>query len=130
MSFTFEVKVMPCYVLAICEGSYELARALVMFKPVFKTAAEHKLSKILVDCRKITGNLSTFQRYELYEQVVKIYFQERGTLLPRLALLENEPLFDPDRFGPLVAMNRGMPVQVSVDLQESMKWLGIESAGE
>jgi hypothetical protein len=130
MSIRFELKVQSDHVLVICEGDYEIAGALKAFEAGVEASTVHKVPRILADCRKMIGNPTDYQRYELGERFAISYSRKRGPYYPRIALVGYVPLIDPYRFGEFVAINRGVPVKVSVEMQEALEWLGIDSVGE
>jgi hypothetical protein len=48
--------------------------------------------------------------------------------MPQFAYLLIPPVGDPQRLGENAAVNRGMFVKVFEDLDDALKWLGIDSA--
>jgi len=101
-------------------------------REVLQTALAHALqnghSKLLVDARQVTGNPRTMERFDLGENLARDYHEARGDRLVRIALIGNEPLVDPQKFGVLVAANRGVPVMVTTDIDEAVRWLEIAGA--
>jgi len=127
MSVSYEISVLPTHVLVQATGSYELADAMHLVREALATANSHKQPKILVDARKVTGNLSMMQRFEFGDAVAKLYSQRPHGSAALIAVVGNEPLIDPERFGETVAVNRAVPVKVSTDMQEALDWLNIQS---
>lgn len=50
----------------------------------------------------------------------------RGPDFLRVALVGSEPLIDPERFGAVVANNRGLPVKATTDFEEALRFLGLD----
>lgn len=127
LNVCFEVH--ATHVLAVCEGCYAFSDAVRVFELACESSREHGHSKLLIDFRKITGTLTAIQRFELSEKTADLYFKKPYTYLRKIVLLGHEPIVDPNRFGELVAQNRGMPVKVCTDVQEALTWLDTGSIG-
>src|SRR5438105_15555768 len=84
--------------------------------------------KMLIDCRALSGELSTTERYSLGKVVAdentSVAAKEDGRVV-RVALVGNPPFIDRDRFGETVARNRGAAVKVTSDLESAYRWLGV-----
>jgi hypothetical protein len=112
-----------------CKGSgqFALKDACSMFHDIFAAAAERSASKVLVDCLEIEGNPTMVDRYEFAEFIAREsvgYINERKGF-PGLAIVGKEPLVDPNRFGELVARNRGVAIKVVEQMEEALEWLGV-----
>lgn len=128
MSITTQVNVEPTHILITCAGSYDQTEAEQIFCMAFETAARQKVQRLLFDCRKVTGELSTMDRFDLAEYVSMLVLERTDAESVRIAIVGDEPLVDPSRFGETVAVNRGVTGKVTTDLNEAMEWLGIHSA--
>jgi hypothetical protein len=65
-------------------------------------------------------------RYALAEFLAQevVSYIIAGKILQRLAILGREPLVDPNRFGELVARNRGVQTKTVEQMEDAEKWLG------
>jgi len=79
---------------------------------------EHHRSRVLLDCREMTGNLPMMDRFE-----VTVYGATKRHQIRRLALLGREEMVLPDNFVENVAVNRGMDVKIFTDFYEAELWL-------
>lgn len=86
-------------------------------------------SKILLDLRGLSGELSTTERYSLG----KLVAEENAAVAAagigvtvQVALVGTSPFIDRDRFGETVARNRGAFVKVTYDLESAYRFLGLE----
>jgi len=63
---------------------------------------------------------------ERYDWAVRIA-ELQARFLPRIrvALVGNEPLIHPERFGEIVARNRGADARAFTDEAEALRWLGV-----
>jgi len=127
MSISYEITVLPTHILVTGAGSYDLAEVERALEKVFAAASSHQQSKILIDVRKVTGNLSLAQRYEFGETVAKLYSRRPAGSFCQIALVGNESLLDVEHFGETVAVNRGVPYKATMDMQEALDWLKIQS---
>lgn len=127
MNIKYEITILPTHILVTGEGTYELAEVLRAIEAGFKAASAHKQTRILLDARKVKGNLSLMQRYEFGEAVAQLYGRRPEGSFYRIALVGNEPLLDPEHFGEVVAVNRAVPYKATMAMQEALDWLGIKS---
>jgi hypothetical protein len=112
-----------------CQGSgeFSIKEACSWFHDIIAAAIQHGATKVLVDCLQIVGNPTTVDRYEFAECLAREvvgYINERNEF-PRLAIVGKEPLLDPNRFGELVARNRGVKVKVVERMEDALKWLEV-----
>lgn len=129
MSIQYEIQVHTDHVCMVCEGDYVLTDALHIIQTALETADRNKLLKILFDWRNVQGQLTTMQRYELAEQGASLYAKMPAAGRILIAMVNNEETVDPERFGEEVAINRGVPLKVTTDMQEALMWLGIDTDG-
>lgn len=127
MSIQYELQVRIDHVCVVCDGDYVFTDALRIIQIALETADRSTLSKILFDWRNVRGQLTTMQRYELAEQGANLYAKMPAAGRILIAMVNNEETIDPERFGEEVAINRGVPVKVTTDMQEALDWLKIRS---
>ena len=86
---------------------------------------EKNISKILFDAYKVKGKITTMDRYDLaeYAAIEAINFILKGLSKLSVAFYGVEPIIDPERFGELVAKNRGLNVKVTTDKNEALQFL-------
>lgn len=103
------------------------------YREVLRECVAGGYSKMLIDCRALSGELSTTERYSL-GKVVADENTSVAASLPgrhvRVALVGSDPLIDRDRFGETVARNRGAAVKVTYDLESAYRWLGVDPPRE
>src|SRR5574337_1373115 len=127
MNIKYEITILPTHILVTGEGRYELAEVLRAIEAGFKAASAHKQTRILLDARKVKGNLSLMQRYEFEEAVAQLYGRSPEGSFYRIALVGNEPLLDQEHFGEVGAVNRAVPYKATMVMQEALDWLDIQS---
>ena len=116
------VRVHPRYVELACTGIYSRAEALRVGNEGYRQAAHENRSALLIDVRKITGRLPTvLDRYDFGVHISEQYLTSDPRV--RLAEVGNEPMIHPDRFGELVARNRGADARVFTDEALAVDWL-------
>ena len=122
MSIRFVTREYPEFLELVCEGVYAEPEASEIFEQAFTLAANARRTAALIDARGITGRPPTLmQRYNHAICVTEIYFRH----LPRisLAILGHEPMVHPQRFGEIVAANRGAQARVFTDEATALSWL-------
>ena len=98
------------------------------YRQVLRECVAGGCSRMLVDCRALSGELTTTERYSLGKVVAdeNAAVAAGSGLQVRVALVGSYPLVDRDRFGETVARNRGASVKVAYDLETAYRWLGLE----
>ena len=105
-----------------CEGLYSRAETLRVGEEAYAAAARANRDAILVDARAITGRVPTIlDRFEMGVRIARHYLETDPRI--RLAVVGHEPMIHPDRFGELVARNRGADARVFTDGTEALDWL-------
>jgi hypothetical protein len=104
-----------------CVGDFALDAFSEAFERVFALAAEADRGAVLVDVRKVVGEPTMAERYTLAVRVAEL----QSASLPRirLAVLGHEPLIHPERFGEIVATNRGAVARAFTDEALALDWL-------
>jgi hypothetical protein len=109
------VNLHPEYVELACTGLFSRSEA-------FRRAAAESRRNILIDARRVVGRAPTIlERCEFGVNVADGYLGQLPRI--RLALLGHEPMIFPDRFGEIVARNRGADARVFTVAAEAIKWL-------
>jgi hypothetical protein len=128
---SLEIRPRADWLHAIVAGAFSLSEAKDAFLKIAEAAALHRVKKVLVDGRSLTGDPETLERfhYGQFTAELALKFQDRG-LSPatRFAYVLLEPVLDPERFGETVALNRGMLVRVFDNLDDAVGWLEAASA--
>lgn len=116
------VRVHPDYLELGCTGMYSRAEALRVGEEAYREAARANRSAVLVDVREVSGRVPTIlDRFELGTRIAKHYLESDPRT--RLGVLGHEPMIHPDRFGELVARNRGADARVFTDEAQALGWL-------
>jgi len=122
------VLVHPEYVEIACAGLYSRGESMRIGREAYEQAARADRDTALVDVRKVTGRVpSLFDRFEIGVGIAKLYLDSDARI--RLALLGHEPMIHPERFGELVARNRGADARVFTDEGEARAFCIATSAG-
>jgi hypothetical protein len=114
-----------CYVLLA--GEMNGRRAEQLYREVLRECVAGGRSRMLIDCRELSGELSTTDRYSLG----KVVAEENAVAMAggaqvRVAMVGRDPIVDRHRFGETVAINRGAAVKVTYDLESAYRWLGVD----
>lgn len=126
-----ELKIIPeaTHLNVLATGEFSLKEAKRRFLQVLEAVAEQKCKKVLFDCRKVSGNPETLERFFYGEFAARsvLDFEERGvSRLTQFAYVLAETVIDPDRFGETVARNRGMDTKVFDNVADALQWLELE----
>ena len=112
----------PEYLEVACSGLYSRSESLRVGELAFQEAARANRTAVLVDVRRITGRIpSILERFDIGVRIAKHYRESDPRI--RLAVLGDEPMIHPERFGELVARNRGGDARVFTDEAMALDWL-------
>lgn len=116
------VSVHPDYLEVACTGLYSRSESHRVGEVAFQEAARAGRKAVLIDVRRITGRVpGILDRFDIGVRIAKQYRESDPRV--RLAILGNEPMIHPDRFGELVARNRGADARVFTDAAMALDWL-------
>lgn len=114
---------------ALSGGAVDMAQAKELFKRILDSSVEHRVSRVLIDCRGVSTGISTTARFEfagfMAEQQRRLLASSPSTA-SRIAFVGNPPLIDPERFGETVALNRGANVKVADNMDDALGWLDLD----
>lgn len=99
-------------------GPFSLAAAKSSVDAMFDACAAEDCSKVLFDCRAMTGEISTMNRFEIAQ-----YGSMSLTHVGKIAMLGREDQILPDKFFENVAVNRGQNLKVFSDEDKAFEWL-------
>jgi len=116
------------YLTVNVSGHFSLEVAKKMYTDALGKLVDKKNSKLLFNVRKVKGKVSTMDRYYLGEfaALESIKYMEKGLQFYAVAFYGIEPIIDPDRFGELVARNRGLNLKVTSDKKVALLFLGVK----
>ena len=118
-----DVRVQPQHVALVVEGRYSRSEAFRVGEEAYREAARAGRQNVLVDVRKVNGRVPPL--LDRFDFGVHIAEQHQAfTPRIRLAVLGHEPMIHPERFGELVARNRGADARVFTDEADALQWLG------
>ncbi len=109
-------------------GAFDLAEAKAAVLSMVDYCLKHRHSKVVLDCRQVSGEPTTMERYEFARFMVD---QQQGLRRSSLgewivALVGDEPLLDhKQRFGETVAVNRGGVFRIASKFEDALAWLGV-----
>jgi len=121
------------YLYLFLEGEFDIEEIPWISDQILDSCARHQGTKILLDQRGLSGNPTAMERFRMATVFTAKFIQARLTnRIPAcvFAMVGQEPMVDPKRFGETVALNRGIPIKVFTDFQEALRWLGVEGTGE
>ncbi len=106
------------------KGDYTLVKANNLFKLAIDSCLQQACRKILIGVTKVAGSIPFLDRFTFAEYLANYSIQNGRGKISKIAVLGNEPVVDKDRFGEIVATNRGLNLRVVTDMQEALHWLG------
>ena len=116
------VRVHADYLEVGCTGAYSRVEALRIGQEAYAEAARSNRGALLIDVRGVAGRVPTIlDRFEFGARIAKHYLEFDPRI--RLAVLGHEPMIHPERFGELVARNRGADARVFTDEALALEWL-------
>jgi hypothetical protein len=122
MSISLKFEPHGGFLLCKASGEFNFEDACSMIQEVLAESGQRGATKVLVDCLQMGGSPTMVERYTLSEFLAREIVELKG--FPRLAFLGKEPLVDPNRFGELVATNRGVRMKTVEQMEDALNWLG------
>ncbi len=117
-----EVRVHAQHVELVCSGRYSRAEAFRIGEQAFREAADADRRSVLVDVRGVNGRIPTIlDRFDIGVHIAARHLEQKPRV--RLAILGHEPMIHPERFGEIVARNRGADARVFTIETEALDWL-------
>lgn len=127
MSMKLQITAEDCFLRVCVSGEYSLTNANKALVEMFEAVAQHKATKVLVDCRRLTGSPNTMERFE-HSEFGAARLSDFSAWGTRFAYVGMPPLFDPQKFGETVAVNRGVNVKSCANIEDALRWLEVERA--
>ena len=118
MPTQYKVDIKQDYIHVIVSGTFSLVAYRSIIEEILAECVKNNKSSILFDEREVKGNMSTFERYDL-----SVYFSKLSRKHPFT-------LIDPNRFGETVALNRGININVTNDIDKAVRWLQVDQVNE
>jgi len=83
-----------------------------------EACSQVQISKALLDCRSMTGEIQIFDSFKFAEYGVKMW-----GIISKTALVGREDQMLPDNFVENVTVNRGVNLKIFTDADETIDWL-------
>lgn len=132
MSLEVEIIQHKEYVEAIVSGEYDTQEAVNKFPLVLSACQIAGLSKVLIDFRKLHGDIYAVQKIMFAQQAIvqiRNYFASEGKDL-QIAYVGKAPQVSTYEPGLEMAEREGMQAIVIEDINEAFEWLGVCGRGE
>jgi len=105
-----------------CHGIYTKEAILTIIDDACIIAINKGRKAVLIDFRAVEGTPpDILERFILGVETVRT--QRKHKYIVTLAIVGNEPMIDPKRFGEIVALNRGGIGKVFTNIEEADSWL-------
>jgi len=131
MSLEVEIIQHKEYVEAIVSGEYDTKEAVNKFPLVLSACQIAGLSKVLIDFRKLHGDIYAVQKIMFAQQAIdqiRNYFASEGKDL-QIAYVGKAPQVSTYEPGLEMAEREGMQAIVIEDINEAFEWLGVCGRG-
>ena len=109
--------------LVNADGSYSLDKAKNLFKKSIDSALLHNKAKIVIDVTNVTGDIPFLDRFDFSAFLANYTHEHAMDKVERIAVTGHEPIVHNERFGELVAVNRGLNLKVFTSMKEAVIWL-------
>ncbi|MFI5237230.1 MAG: hypothetical protein ACHQLA_04770 [Ignavibacteriales bacterium] len=126
--FKYSFVIKENYLSVTVSGHFSLSDAKKMYTDALETLLDKKLSKLFFDVCKVQGKVSFIDRFYLGEFAAfeSLNYMGKGLLRIAVSMYGEEPIIDPERFGEIVARNRGLNIKVTTDKKEAFQFLGVK----
>ena len=116
------------YLSVTVSGHFSLSDVKIMYTDALESLLDNNFSKLFFNAYKVKGKVTTIDRYYFGEFAALESLKYMGKGLKRIAVSVYgiEPIIDPERFGEIVARNRGLNLKVTTDKIEALQFLGVK----
>jgi hypothetical protein len=118
MSVQLQMEQMPGYLAARFIGPGAPGEASERFESIAEHCERTKNDKLLIDTTGYNVKASAIDRFQLGERL-QVFARHRI----KVAFVCRPEQIDPQKFGMLVARNRGATVETFTDFQDAEEWL-------
>lgn len=108
------------YLHAAISGEFNLADFKKVYQQVIDSSVRLNQPRVIFDTRSMSGEISTMERYE-----AAVWIAQNQKARVRMVFFVSLDQIYPDKFAETVAINRGVQLKVTTDMEEAMQWLGI-----
>lgn len=112
------ISVQDGYLLTEFFGKFSVEDGKQCIDAMIKASLESRRPKVLLDCRKMTGDMPITARFE-----VAVYSVTTLGVISKIALVSRPDIVLPDGFVENAAVNRGVNLRIFVDFDEAVRWL-------
>lgn len=128
MSIEIQWEIKEQYLYLDAQGVYRLDEVLKVLEYALEKAKQENLKGVLIDTRKVTSVTPTVMEcYEMGKWIAQLQ-TTRGYRV-RLAVVGTQEILESQRFGEIVALNRGALLKVSTDREAAIAWLNPRTEG-
>lgn len=130
MGVVVDIRPMPAYLHATVTGEYVAGEMKKALATIVSAGHTHRLLKLLIDCRRLTGDPSLRERFELVSFALQLRINamlEGRKLGFRTAIVATPPLAHPARYGMRLLVERNLKVTLCGRLEEALTWLGVDT---
>lgn len=99
-------------------GRFSINAAKSAVDAMVNACIKANCTKALFDCRPMTGDLSTMDRFDIAQ-----YGSSAIERTIKIAMLGRDDQLLPDKFFENVAVNRGLALRLFYDIDEAISWL-------
>ena len=121
MTINSNISILDKYIHVDCFGEYDNQSANDSIDEVVKLCKSKKYTKVLFDFRKITGDVSTFERFKMAEHLISSKLAKI-----RFACIATEQQTLPVKIGELFARAAGVDLKITDNEADAYKLLDIE----
>jgi len=118
MALQLQMEQMPGYLAARFVGVAAPDEASAQFESIAEQCRRTNKDKLLIDTTRYDAKVSTSDRFLLGERL-QVFARHRI----KVAFVSRPEQIDPQKFGVLVARNRGATVETFTDFQSAEEWL-------
>jgi hypothetical protein len=129
MSMMVDITPDKGFLHVLVTGNFSLEESNNTITRIYQALVQHALHKVLVDFRQTEGDPTTLERFFHAEFVAKEMYRfadDGSTRFTQFAYVGTEPMIERSRFGETVALNRGVIIKVTDNMDEAQRWLEID----
>ena len=121
MSTQLQIERKDNWVVARLSGVADIEKAHARFEEIAQACDRMSTKRLIVDVTNAALPLSATDKFEMGRHAV--VFAQHGI---KVAVVATPDQLDPERFGEVVARNRGVNIRLFTDVEAAEEWLATE----
>ena len=128
MELNYQITYLESYIYIQLFGTFDLSKGKQIVREAVAEVKKHQLKRVLVDVTQVAdyeSNTRILERFQISTTIAEYLPSDT-----KVAFLNSSSQIMPDNFNENVVVNRGGQIIVTIDMNEALAYLGVDSSNE